>query len=89
MNVIQSVTRLGQMYETSRRQLEALDMEWDRLYNLATAELDQFKAGLDDLATTLGIIEPATQMPMLPPRVPTGPQPSFTHIDPAPDRVES
>lgn len=77
-NVIDGVTRLAQMHETTRAQLEALDIEWNRIYKLAVTELGQIKIGLDDIASMLGIIEPQREMPMLPPRVGTGPQPTFT-----------
>jgi hypothetical protein len=96
-NVIDAVTRLAQMHEASKQQLETLDIAWDRLMKLANDELDQVKIGLDDLASMLGIIEPQSGMPMLPPRPQTGPEPSFTgltlagnpvQIDPDLDRYQ-
>jgi hypothetical protein len=86
-SVIDGVTRLAQMKEHTRGQLEALNMEWNRIYDLALGELDEIGKGIDDIAAMLGIIEPP--MPMLPPRVPTGPQPSFRVVDgPAADDLD-
>jgi hypothetical protein len=82
MNIMQSVTRLAQMHESDVQQLDRLNAQWNTMYNLVRGQLDQSKAGLDDLAVMLGIIEPPSSMPMLPPREETGPRPVFTHTDP-------
>jgi hypothetical protein len=80
-NLIDSVTRLAQMQEHDREQLIVMNEQWERLYAFSMKNLTEAKAGLDDVAAQLGIIEPQTQMPMLPPRTGTGPQATFTAVD--------
>jgi hypothetical protein len=78
--MIQAVTRLGQMKQAAMEALERQKAESDRAHALACDLINEFGKGVEDLAIHVGVIEPPV-MPMLPPRVPTGPQPTFAPVN--------